>query len=227
MADINSSDQALNELKIKTDALPNDWYVTLVNPKNGEPGENMTIARFVELFLKNNKIWTANNDGSGSGLDADTSSVLEINNVEDKTKGRLQFFQKQRDSVLNPTVGWCSLIRMQHPGYSNGYWQELAFPFTSNEIFYRRNLLGEYTNWKKIAFVDTAKYASEPNVLTETIVEEVPVSADTPMTLEETGQPAPAMQTVEHYEYSIRKMAEAILALQKEIAELKGGAGKE
>lgn len=65
------------------------------------------------------------------------------------------------------------------------------------------------------------------NALTETIVEEVPVSADTPMTLEETGQLVPTTQTVERYEYSVPKMAEAILALQKEIAELKGGAGKE
>ena len=50
MADINSSDQALNGLKIKSDTLPGDWMVTLVNPKNGEPGENMTIARFIELL---------------------------------------------------------------------------------------------------------------------------------------------------------------------------------
>ena len=50
MADINSSDQALNGLKIKSDTLPGDWMVTLVNPKNGEPAEQMTIARFTELF---------------------------------------------------------------------------------------------------------------------------------------------------------------------------------
>ena len=37
MADINSSDQALNGLKVKTDSLPDNWYVTLVNPINGEP----------------------------------------------------------------------------------------------------------------------------------------------------------------------------------------------
>lgn len=214
-------DKALNGLDLKTDSLPSDWLITLVNPKDGEPAQNMTVARFIELFITNNKIWTANNDGPKSGLYADASSVLEINNVEDKTKGRLQFFQKKEDGVLNPTIGWCSLIRMQHSGYSNGYWQELAFPFTSNEIFYRRNVLGEYSGWEKIAFVDTAKYASEPNVLTETVVEEVPVSANTPMTLQEDGQPAPAMQTVEHYEYSIQKMAEAILGLQKQVAELK------
>lgn len=62
MADI-SSDQALNGLKIKTDALPNDWYVTLVNPKEGEPGENMTVARFVELLTS--KIPNATKDANG------------------------------------------------------------------------------------------------------------------------------------------------------------------
>lgn len=62
MADI-SSDQALNGLKIKTDALPNDWYVILVNPKEGEPGENMTVARFVELLTS--KIGVASMDKAG------------------------------------------------------------------------------------------------------------------------------------------------------------------
>ena len=50
MADINSSDQALNELKIKSDTLPGDWYVSLINPKSSEPAEIMTVSRFVELF---------------------------------------------------------------------------------------------------------------------------------------------------------------------------------
>lgn len=63
MADINSSDQALNGLKVKTDSLPDDWYVILVNPKNGEPGENMSIARFLELLKI--KIGVASMDKAG------------------------------------------------------------------------------------------------------------------------------------------------------------------
>lgn len=63
MADINSSDQALNGLKVKTDSLPDNWYVTLVNPINGEPGENMTVARFVELLTS--KIPNATKDANG------------------------------------------------------------------------------------------------------------------------------------------------------------------
>lgn len=77
MADI-SSDQALNGLKIKTDALPNDWYVTLVNPQNGEPGENMTIARFVELLTKKIPVATPDNDGLMSAVDSSYTSVRRI-----------------------------------------------------------------------------------------------------------------------------------------------------
>lgn len=43
-------DKALNGLELKTDSLPSDWLITLVNPKEGIPAQNMTIARFTELF---------------------------------------------------------------------------------------------------------------------------------------------------------------------------------
>lgn len=42
-------DKALNGLDLKTDSLPSDWMITLVNPKEGIPAQNMTIARFTEL----------------------------------------------------------------------------------------------------------------------------------------------------------------------------------
>lgn len=44
------TDVSLNGLKVKTDSLPNDWYVSLINPKSSEPAEIMTVAKFVELF---------------------------------------------------------------------------------------------------------------------------------------------------------------------------------
>ena len=43
------ADVSLNGLKVKTDSLPNDWYVSLINPKDEEPAEIMTVAKFVEL----------------------------------------------------------------------------------------------------------------------------------------------------------------------------------
>lgn len=44
------ADVSLNGLKVKTDSLPNDWYVSLINPKDGEPAEIMTVAKLVELL---------------------------------------------------------------------------------------------------------------------------------------------------------------------------------
>ncbi len=38
------ADVSLNGLKVKTDSLPNDWYVSLINPKSGEPAEIMTVS---------------------------------------------------------------------------------------------------------------------------------------------------------------------------------------
>ena len=44
------ADVSLNGLKVKTDSLPNDWYVSLINPKSSEPAEIMTVAKFIEMF---------------------------------------------------------------------------------------------------------------------------------------------------------------------------------
>lgn len=60
MADSN---QELNGLKVKSDSLPDNWLVTLVNPVTGAAAENMTVARFIELFT--NKIPIATKDSNG------------------------------------------------------------------------------------------------------------------------------------------------------------------
>lgn len=57
------TDVSLNGLKVKTDSLPNDWYVSLINPKDGEPAEIMTIAKFVELFTPKQPDATITNKG--------------------------------------------------------------------------------------------------------------------------------------------------------------------
>lgn len=46
------ADVSLNGLKVKTDSLPNDWYVSLINPKSGEPAEIMTVSKLVEMFTE-------------------------------------------------------------------------------------------------------------------------------------------------------------------------------
>lgn len=233
MADINSSDQALNGLKIKTDALPNDWYVTLVNPKTGETAENMTIARFSELFLNNNKIWTENNDGPTSNLYAGIARKLDtivipenedLNNYKEEGCYRC-FLANVVATLANcPTKEAFALIVHRTTAY--GYTQRLeVFEPSRHQIFYRTVYNDRWGEWSEISFAATVSKTS--NALTETVVEEVPVSADTPMILQEDGQPVPMTQTVERYEYSVPKMAEMILSLRKELDELKGGAGKE
>ena len=211
MADI-SSDQALNELKVKTDALPNDWYVTLVNPQTGEPGENMSIARFVELFLNNNKIWTANN-----------ITPIKYNSV--MIAGDHAF-----DEIGYGTKpdGWPYAGPVISFG-ARGYLKQIIGPYSDNMLYMRTINNGVEGSWKQFAFKDDLPKMTtlKANALTETVVKEVPVLANTPMTLEETGQQVQQMRTVERYEYSIQKMAEMILSLREELDELKGGAGKE
>lgn len=226
MADINSSDQALNGLKIKTDALPNDWYVTLVNPKTGETAENMTVARFIELlpFLLK----------SGGEL---TGKVRVGNNFEIKGDLSPLQFNNSKEGGSISRIGW-SIIDSGELLYSLGLYTYMSGGKISDErvfIGWGDNYwnpdncfsVNKYGVWYKGKSLLTSASSAKANALTETVIEEVPVSANTPMTLEETGQPVPTTQTVERYEYSVPKMAEAILALQKEIAELKGGAGKE
>lgn len=228
-------DKALNGLGLKTDSLPNDWMITLINPQTGEPAENMTIARFAELFLNNNKIWTANNDGVDSGLDANLLNGKNQNkfaqygpyttNNVDLMGGDMAGFQTvtfTEGSNLPYNESGCLFFG----GSLNGRAMQIFGSYIRNKWYVRGSgdsLTNKHTSWREIVFKDelSSFVANSASALTETIVEKVPVSADTPMTLQEDRQPAPAMQTVEHYEYSIQKMAEAILELQKQVAELK------
>lgn len=286
MADI-SSDQALNGLKVKTDSLPDNWYVTLVNPQNGEPGENMSIARFVELFTPKQPEATITNKGvlSTEMYKDIMSKYKSYNNgteayaVKIKTNlkvvqhGSYYFYcrigQTQNGGICNQIVhlnirlwsyhfvntapislgqdviedvvvceendGYIAIyVDLKNKRLLYGGVTDLLFRYhgdsnsvVSVEFLSEKYVPGSHSNEIITTISNPSTYSLTPNALTETLVEEVPVSADTPMTLQEDGQPAPMTQTVERYEYSISKMAEAILALQKEIAELKGGAGKE
>lgn len=221
------TDIELNKLGVKSDSLPNDWYVSLINPENDKPGEIMTVARFTELFLNNNKVWTENNDGPDSSLYAGVARKLDtiaipankdLNNYQ--TEGWYHCpFTGDAMTLLNcPVRKAFSLVINRTSG--DGYTQRLfVFDPTYPQIFIRNVYNEEWGQWHQISLINTA--SQESNSLTETIVEEIPISSDTPMTLQEDGQPAPTMQTVERYEYSIPKMAEAILAIWKELDELK------
>lgn len=233
MADINSSDQALNGLKIKTDSLPNDWLVSLINPKNGQPAENMTIARFIELlpFLSTSggtikstlKFVFA---GNGGVMIKDGINLMHIGIQPNSYFAYISYGVKYKEGSLE-------IVSTYYQNEPSIYFMYL---FANDGIYFAAtdrtripvgDIVQNFT-FKKIAGVSTLNtFSLTPNALTEKVVEEVPVSANTPMTLQEDGLRAPTMRTVERYEYSIPKMAEAILELQKELEELKRGAGKE
>ena len=88
-----------------------------------------------------------------NGGTSEATNYVNINNTESKSVGRLQFFQKSGDSTINPDTEWWSLIRAQHPGYGNGYWQELALPFSSGgRPQVRQNVNGAKSSWKELAY---------------------------------------------------------------------------
>ena len=66
---------ALNDLKIKTNSLPDDWLVSLINPKSGEPAEIMTIVRFIELLTSKIPIATKDSNGLMS------KDIIPYNNI--------------------------------------------------------------------------------------------------------------------------------------------------
>ena len=85
---------------------------------------------------------------------------LQRNPTENKSGDGLFFFQASSDTTKMPNGNWWSLIRTQHPGYANGYWQEIALAFDSDNLAFRRNVNGTKTAWKYVSWSDhTHNYA--------------------------------------------------------------------
>lgn len=156
-------DKALNGLDLKTDSLPNDWMITIVNPKSGEPAENMTVARFTELFLKNNKIWTENNDGPSSNLYAGIArklDAIEISENEDLNNYQKEGFYRCSLSTIARTLANCptkdAFALIVHRTTANGYTQRLeVYEPSSCQIFYRTVYNDLWGEWHKISFAAT------------------------------------------------------------------------
>lgn len=77
------------------------------------------------------------------------------NPTEDKSTNGLFMFQYNENTTICPDSAWWSVVRTQHPGYNNGYWQEMAYRFDSDIIKFRRNVNGSKSAWKTIAFTDS------------------------------------------------------------------------
>lgn len=76
---------------------------------------------------------------------------IAINNSEDAGRNRKAglFFMQNSGTANNPSDGWHSKLRLQHPGYENGYWQEIACNFSSDAVYYRRNNNGQKSAFKR------------------------------------------------------------------------------
>lgn len=219
------TDIELNKLGIKSDSLPNDWYVSLINSKNGEPAENMTIARFIELlpFLSTSggTIKSTLKFGfaaSGEVMIKDKLDIMHIGVQMNSSFAYIGYgvkYKKESSDIVSTRYQNEPSIYFMYLFANDG----IYFAATDRTRIPVGDIVQNFT-FKKIAGVSTLNaFSLTPNDLTETIIEEVPVLANTPMILEETGQPT--IQTVEHYEYNISKMGEAILELQKQVADLK------
>ena len=110
------TDIELNKLGIKSDSLPNDWYVTLVNPKTGETAENMTVARFVELLTDKIPVVTTNNKGVmaygslGSIQGAvNPSKIIKLYNNQSRFNGIIFVNDRSRSFALSVMHNWGSL----------------------------------------------------------------------------------------------------------------------
>lgn len=122
---------------------------------------NMTVGNATNATNASNATY-ATSAGSATtatnAVAATSSTCLTVNNTEAKNLGRLQYFQGSGNATLYPDTSWWSLIRAQHPGYANGYWQELALGFTNSTtnkgIKYRTNEGGTLSAWKDVALLD-------------------------------------------------------------------------
>lgn len=89
---------------------------------------------------------------------ATSATCLSVNNTESVSVGRLQYLQMSSNATIMPSTSWWSLIRAQHTGYANGYWQELALGFANaadnKGIKYRTNISGTKSAWYDVALMN-------------------------------------------------------------------------
>ena len=86
---------------------------------------------------------------------ANYANKIACNPTEDKSTNGLFMFQYSENTTICPDSAWWSVVRTQHSGYNNGYWQEMAYRFDSDIIKFRRNVNGSKSAWKTIAFTDS------------------------------------------------------------------------
>lgn len=121
-------DKALNGLGLKTDSLPDDWLVTIVNPKSGEPAENMTVARFVELLSDKIPVVSTANKGvmrKGSvgeiSTGVDPSKIIKIYGGQRKFAGIIFITERFASCAISIVANWGDYRVTNLTGNKNDY----------------------------------------------------------------------------------------------------------
>lgn len=219
--------QELNKLNVKSDSLPNNWLVTLVNPVTGAVAENMTVARFIELLpflLKAGGMLDSalkiKGATSGATMLEDDADLLHIGNQYSSGFAYISYGLKYKPGSYDiiSTFGSSDMFYFMYLFANDGIYHAS----TARTKIPVGTIVQNFTLRKIAAASSLNAFSLVSNDLTETITDQVPVSNSAPMTLAETGEPTTAYQEVERYEYSVPKMAEAILKLQEELDTLKG-----
>lgn len=163
MADIE-----LNELEVKSDAIPDDWNILLINPETGAVAKNMTVAKFVELFTQKQPEATS----SGKGLLSSTLLNKIVNNdmnIAHITGAEADNYRKTGIYGIGSDIpgipesfGVMFVLKSQH--YVG------QFIVSRTRLTFRLDTGAGWSSWSSIrAGANTLSYSLEKNALTETI----------------------------------------------------------
>ena len=126
--------------------------------------QDSTIIRGEAITVNGNTVWHAGNDGSGSGLDADTLDGIQADRIPygSNTFGttgatnpgqnlRSGFFDVYGTANGAPTNTWYSYINIRHTNTSAGWGHQIAGSFYNNGDLYNRHYdNSNYAGWTKI-----------------------------------------------------------------------------
>ena len=147
-----------------------------------DSANNLTVSKDAFTY-KNNKVWHAGNDGSGSGLDADLldgvqngevtakylNPITEAGDLNHLTKNGIYYYS---ESSTNVPTAWGNLLQLSNrPNPVAGTYEhwitQLVFG-TNGKMYYRNDINNtDWSNWKELltpeAMEDTLAYWYENN----------------------------------------------------------------
>lgn len=147
-----------------------------------DSANNLTVSKDAFTY-KNNKVWHAGNDGSGSGLDADLldgvqngevtakylNPITEAGDLNNLTKNGIYYYG---ESSTNTPSTWGNLLQLSNrPNPVAGTYEHwiTQLVFDTNGKVYYRNVINntDWSNWKELltpeAMEDTLAYWYENN----------------------------------------------------------------